>query len=371
MRFNLIPLFLMMMTVLVVSTCNLNEANARVRLENICQIAGQTEIRLTGVGLVVGLDGTGDGGDAGPTIRALGAAMKSLNAPVLDAKELLNSDNVAFVMIDATIPRGGLQKGQKIDCYVSAVMGAKSLRGGRLLVAALQAENSKDKLLIGTAAGAVIVEDKVITTKGRVPNGVLLEVDQLLKGKDFANRIVLKEEKTLKIRLLLDEAHSSFLSSTAVARAVNDDLSFGLEDEKVAQAVSPGVIDVEIPNFYKGDPIAFVSRVLQVWVDTPHTQAKVIVNPRTNTVIITAEVEISPALITHPNLEVSIQTSDLRGAGAGRFVDLREGPAVQSTARLDQLVAALKQLRVPPEGIVEVLRDLSKSGKLHAIYEER
>lgn len=354
-------------TVMLVS---LKTADARIRLENICQVAGQKEVRLVGTGLVIGLDGTGDGGDNGPTVRALAAAMKAMDSPVLDPKELVNADNVAMVQIQATIPRGGLQKGQKIDCYVSSILGAKSLRGGRLFVSALQTADLRDKRLMGTASGAVIIEDQVVLTKGRIPNGVMLEID-MVKGKDFADRIVMNDDGVSKIRLLLDEAHASFGTSSTVSRSINDDLSFGLDDQKVAKAISPGVIDVVIPKFYKDDPIAFVSRVLQVWVDTPNTQAKVIVNPRTKMVIVTAEVEISPTLITHPNLEVSIRPGDLRSEIGSKFADLSENQGGQTTARLDQLVTALKQLRVPPEGIIEVLRELSKSGKMHAIYEER
>ena len=82
-------------------------ATAKIKLENICTVHGQEEIDLIGIGLVVGLDGTGDGGSAAPTIRALAAAMKVLNAPVLDPRELKDAKNVAIVNIEAVIPKGG------------------------------------------------------------------------------------------------------------------------------------------------------------------------------------------------------------------------------------------------------------------------
>src|SRR6185295_705115 len=105
---------------------------ARVRLENICMVQGQQEIKLAGLGLVIGLPGTGDGAKNKETVQALRAALSRLNQPTANA-ELKNADNVALVMVEATIPKSGVKRGQKIDGYISSVFGAKSLRGGRLL----------------------------------------------------------------------------------------------------------------------------------------------------------------------------------------------------------------------------------------------
>ncbi|MCH7989867.1 MAG: flagellar basal body P-ring protein FlgI [Planctomycetes bacterium] len=113
------------------------EARARVRLENICSIYGQKEVKLTGLGLVVGLNGTGDGGKNKPAMDALAKVLMHMNLPT-DSADLRDAKNVAVVLIEATIPKTGLRRGQKIDCYVSSIMGAKSLRSGRLLIAPLQ-----------------------------------------------------------------------------------------------------------------------------------------------------------------------------------------------------------------------------------------
>ena len=360
-------LFIVSLALLLISN---STVFARVKLENICQIYGQKEVRLTGMGLVVGLNGTGDGGKAIPTIRALGAVMQAMGAPVLDLRELNNADNVAIVLIEATIPQGGLRVGQKLDCYVSSYLGAESLRGGRLLISAIQTANIADDRLVGTAAGALVLEDPTALTGARIPNGVIIETD-LTQDDEFIKNIVRVDKGMSYFTLLLDEAHASFLSSTAVADAINDNLSFQLENrlQQIAKARTPGVIDIMIPPQYFDEPVEFISEVLRVWIDTPHTQAKVIVNNRTKTVIVTAEVEISPTLIAHPNLDIAI--GGMGGVAPSSFEVLDDPMANQQTARLDQLIRALKQLRVPPEGIIEVLRELSKTGKLHAVYEER
>ena len=364
--------FLLLLALLIGIYLTGEIAEARVKLENVCQVHGQKELRLTGIGLVYGLNGTGDGGDMAPTIRALAAAMNNLNNPVFDPRELRDTKNVAIVIIEATVPANMLQKGQKIDCYIGSQLGAKSLRGGKLLVSPLQSVDQRDQRLIATASGGVITEDQTNPLRGRIPNGVIMELD-LVNDPLYASNVIREENGVKIMSLLLDEAHSSYSASNEIARVVNDEFAFRTNGQKIARAASPGVIDVVMPKQYavNNDDVGFISDILQISIDAPYTKAKVIVNSRTKVVIVTSEVEISPALITHPNLEVAIQpTNALTSGSAGRFVDLREAQTSQSTAKLDQLVSALKQLRVPPEGIIEVLRELSKTGKLHAIYEE-
>ena len=150
------------------------QARARVRLKDICSIYGQREVKLTGIGLVTGLNGTGDGGKNLPAIRALATAMKLMNAPVLDFKELKDADNFAIVFIEATVPKHGARRGQKIDCYVTSFMGAKSLRGGRLLLAPLETAEVKDDKARGLASGAIVIEDANNELVGRIPAGVTL-----------------------------------------------------------------------------------------------------------------------------------------------------------------------------------------------------
>src|SRR5262245_65865913 len=112
-------------------------AGARAGLENICTIAGQQEQKLIGLGLVVGLKGTGDGGKYAPMINALGSALAQLNNPASGPADLKDASNVALVLVEATVPANGIRRGQRIDCYVNSIGAAKNLRGGRLMIAPL------------------------------------------------------------------------------------------------------------------------------------------------------------------------------------------------------------------------------------------
>ncbi len=335
-------------------------AHARVRLDDICSIQGQKEVKLVGMGLVVGLAGTGDGGNNLPAMRALAAAMKLLNAPVISLDELRNADNVAIVMVEASVPKTGLRRGQKLDCYVSSFMGAESLRGGRLLVTPVETSDVRDSTAVGLASGPIYVEDPNNPLTGRIPGGIVLEEDFVLP--------FLSDASSHSISLLLDAAHSSFSAASRVAHAINDEFSFETEEADVALPVGPGLIEVRIPEHHRPAVVEFVAQVLDVVVDEPSTQAKVIVNAKSGVVLISGEVVISPVIISHKNLTVEVGAAP-GGPTNGPFVPIQDPQSAQTT-QLDDLIAALNELRVSTDDIVSIVRELHRSGKLHAAYEE-
>lgn len=332
---------------------------ARVRLENICSVQGQREQKLIGLGLVIGLKGSGDGGDYVPTIRALGAALKLLNNP-LEQSMLKDASNVALVIVEATVPAMGIRKGQKIDCYVNSIGAAKSLRGGRLMMTPMQSGLVSDERVMAVASGPVYIEDPQIQTSGRIPQGTMIEADY----EEFVSLFV--EDNTFT--LLLDSAHSSFHAASEVARVVNADISFEANQQQLAKATGPGVVRVTIPQQYRDGPVDFIAQVLDVGIDNPHTQARVILNAKSGTVVVTGEVEISPVVISHKSLSIAV--GDAAAAPdepiVDRFVPLME-QSRQSPQHLKDLVEALNRLRVPTADVIEIIKDLHRSGKLHAV----
>lgn len=338
-------------------------AEARVRLESICTVYGQHEVKLTGIGLVVGLAGTGDGGRSIPAIRSLAAALKLMNTPTQVA-ELRDAKNVAIVLIEATVPRTGLRRGQKLDCYVSSIMGAKSLRGGRLLVTPVEASSVNSDVVMGLASGAIFIEDADVSTSGKIPGGVALEKNIVAPFIDPARGHV--------VTLLLDGAHSSFHAASEVSRVVNSEFSFEAGSEQIARAVGPGVVEVAIPSQYRDSPVEFIAQLLDVGIDNPHTEARVVVNEKTGVVVVTGEVEISPVVISHRNLTVEIGgDSGEEPLPVAAWAPLGGEFNPSSTRQLKELVTALEQLRVPTADIIAILRELHRSGKLHAVFEDR
>src|SRR6476619_4651267 len=108
-----------------------------VRIADITRLGGQHTNMLTGIGLVTGLKGTGDGGDYLPAIRPLAALLDTF-ADQAQAKELGDVQNVALVGLVATVPKDGAQTGDKIDVYVTSWGKATSLKGGRLFPIPMQ-----------------------------------------------------------------------------------------------------------------------------------------------------------------------------------------------------------------------------------------
>jgi len=335
-------------------------AFARVRLEHICTVGGPKEVKLTGLGLVVGLKGTGDGGKNLPAMRALATALKLHNTPVLAADELREAKNVAMVLVEATVPATGLRRGQRLDCYVSSVMGAKSLRGGRLLIAPVETPEIGADRAVGLASGPISIEDPDSPTTGKVADGIVLE-------EDFYAYFVDRRSGDPRVTLLLDSGHSGFTSASKVASVVNAEFSFEAGRD-LARAAGPGVVEVGIPSQYEEDPVKFLALLMDVGIDNPQTQARVVVNAKSGTVVVTGEVEISPVVIAHKKLTVRIGDPGLEPEpDRFRVVGPKDDP---SRPQLDQLVEALNEMQVPTEDVIDILRELNRSGKLHAEFIE-
>jgi len=340
------------------------ETSARVRLESICSIAGQKEQKLTGIGLVIGLEGTGDGGKNKLAMRALAAMLKLDNNHVENIAELKNADNVAIVKIEATIPKTGLRRGQKIDCYISSLLSASSLKNGRLLVAPVETAEIGDDTVVGLASGGIVLEGTALRT-GVIKGGVTLETD-------FISSIADKRAGEI-ISLLLDTGHSSFYAANEVARVIRQD--FELEGGVEVKATGAGVIDVKIPERYDDSLVEFLALLLDITIENPHTQGRVVVNTKTGTVVVTGEVEISPVMVSHRNLVVEIGGISPGGGRSSnrRFAAL---PVIddqsdrQTPESLKTLVEALNQLQVSTDDIIAIIRELHRSGKLHAVYDE-
>lgn len=338
-------------------------AEARVRLQDICTVYGQREIQLVGTGLVVGLNGTGDGGKSAPAVRALAMMLKNMNAPATE-KELSDAKNVALVAIHATVPRQGLRRGQTIDCYVSSIGGAKSLRGGRLLPTPLETVDLRDDRAVALASGGIRIDGKDSSTNGVIQNGAALE-------QNFTS-LFIDTKRNHTLTLLLDESHESFLVASEIANILNHELSPDGDSSKrteLAKAVDSGVIEVQLPPEYRDDPVAFVGLVLNVGIDTPQSQARVLVNTRTQQIVVTGDVEIGPVIVRSKSLTVEIGAGG--GEATGAFVPVVDPKSELNSPHLTQLLAALRQLEAPQDEVIDILREIHRSGVMHAVYEER
>ncbi len=329
---------------------------ARTLLKNICRVKGQEENTLQGLGLVVGLKGTGDGGNFLPTIRSLATAMQLMGSPIGKggAAELKDAKNVALVMVTVTVPAAGGRQGDLLDCTVSSIGGAKSLAGGTLMMTPLQGPHVNSDRVYGFAQGPINLNDPKLPTSGRVFRGCRLE-------EDFFNAFT----KDGKLTLVLNKNYSDFQVAQDVADLVNSQLSFQTSSGNLARALNQLNIEVQVPAQYRSDPVSFVSQVLSLPIPEPQTEARVVINPRAGSIVIGGDVEIGAVVVTHKNMV--IETADSTTPPPPGFVPLETNPQPQSTAKLKALVSALNAVKVPTEDIIEIIKGLERDGKLRGV----
>jgi flagellar P-ring protein precursor FlgI len=346
---NMKSLIAQIIASLVVVALLASSASAAVRLKDICRVKGQETNSLQGLGLVVGLKGTGDGGKYLPTIRSLATVMQYMRNPAIGgAEELKDASNVALVMVTATVPPGGARQGDQLDCQVASIGAAKSLAGGRLFLAALQGPEIDNPRVYAFAEGLVHVDDMTTPTVGRIHSGCRLEAD-------FFNPFV---EKGF-ITLVLDRNHADFEVAQEVAETVNSQLSIQSGDGVPAKAVNAVNVVVAVPHQYHDDPVLFVSQIMALTMSEPSTEGRVVVNERAGSIVIGAEVEIGAVVVSHKNIV-------LEAGGVlpnDRFIPV--DPGQTQTAKLRSLVAALQAVKVQNTDIIEIIKGLDRNGKLH------
>lgn len=328
------------------------DANARTQLKTICRVKGQEENTLQGLGFVVGLKGTGDGGNFLPTIRSLAKAMTVMGEP-LGSKdglnELKNAKNVALVTVTATVPASGARQGDRIDCVVSSIGSAKDLSGGRLFLTPLIGPDRSNPRVYAFAQGPVRIENAQMPTTGRITAGCQLEAE-------FFNAFA----KDGKMTLVLDPNYADFQVAQNIADLINTQMGPGSVGVDLAKALDQVNVEVVIPTQYREDPVMFVAMVLSLPVMDPPTGARVVVNERTGLIVMGGDVEIGPAVVSHKNIVIE---TDAPPAGGNAFVplDSRDPEA----PKLKALVESLNALHVPSEDIIEIVKALDRDGKLH------
>ena len=349
-------------------------ANAQARLKDIAAVQGVRGNQLVGYGLVVGLDGTGDGNGSTFTPQSVASMLQKFGITV--APGALQLKNVAAVMVTATLPPFA-RNGSAIDVTVSSLGDAKSLQGGTLLQTPLQAANNKvyavaqgaisvGGFLAGGGAGGAVAKNFV--TAGRVPGGALVE-------QDVPTTLLGASTGTLDVTL----AQPDFTTAARLVNAINNHKPYGVT---AAVAADAGTIRV---GFTPGsDPVSVIAGLENVPVDTDQV-AKVVINERTGTVVMDGNVEVSACAVAHGNLTVSIANAPIisQPGPLGRpgqtvvaprkIINVAESDErlipVPSSTTLDSVVRSLNALGVTPRDLIAILQAMKEAGALHAEIE--
>jgi flagellar P-ring protein FlgI len=340
-------------------------------LKDITNVEGVRDNMLMGYGLVAGLNGTGDRQQTIFSIQTLASMLQKMGVTVASPQTML-VHNIAAVFVTATLPPFA-QPGMRIDATISSIGDAKSLEGGTLVLTSLY---GPDGQVYGTAQGGLVLggysaggrgNSKVLNhpTVGRIVGGALIERDTAVNLRDVTS-----------VSLLLH--NPDYATARGIAIAVNKELGNG----------SARAIDsrrVEISGIEKGpDSVPLLlARIeeLQVQFSTP---AKVVVNERTGTVVMGADVTLGPCSILHGNLAIEVVTrlevSQPQPLAQGQTIVVpdttlkaQEAPAqaihLDEGATVDELIRGLQSIGATARDIVAILQAIKAAGALQADLE--
>ena len=351
------------------------------RVKDLTSVASMRSNQLIGYGLVVGLQGTGDGSDVSFTAQSLKTMLSrmgvSMEGPLADfeaasqtkTSSSMDIKNVAAVMITAELP-GFAKPGQKIDVNVSAIGKATNLRGGNLLLTSLRGADGEvyalaQGALTATGIDASAAGSKVnigVPTSARVPAGATVE------------RIVENPFATAE-QLILNVREGDFTTTTAIINAINS--RFGPD---VANALDGVSISIRAPQDLS-QRVAFMSMIENLDVLPGEPPARVVINSRTGTVVISRNVRVTAAAVSHGTISVAIaatnEVSQPNILGQGTTTPVQNADVrvtepnkpmflFQPGIDLRQIVDAVNQVGASPSALIAIIEALKSSGSLRA-----
>lgn len=304
-----------------------------VRLKDIAFFSGARDNQLFGVGLVVGLNGTGDSGNVNTPLLAEMVKKFGVQIPADSVK----SRNTAIVMVLADIPPFA-KNGMRINCVVASLADAKSLEGGFLVQTPLYGADGR---VYAVAQGPVSVGgldaresanlQKRYKVVGYIPGGAIVE-------RDIPSSLAESDSVSIFLR------EPNVTMAARVASAINKKFEMIL-----AKAVDPSTVKVVIPTVFRDDVITFLAILedVEVQLDSP---ARIVVNERTGTVVIGGNVKLTDFVVSYGNFTISVSS--------GKIGD--------KEATVANLVSALRAAGATPQDIIAILQVLHKAGYIAA-----
>lgn len=351
---------------LLTLTANLVIAAPSVRVKDIARVQGVRDNQLVGYGLVVGLSGTGDSNKSEFTIQSIANMLKAFG--VIAGTSQLQPKNAAAVMVTAKLPAFA-KPGDNLDITISSLGDAKSLQGGTLIQTPLKAANGQ---VYAVGQGAVSVggfsfgsggasQQKNFPTVASIPGGAIVERDV---------NVQLVNNGAITLSLLQPD----FTTASRISEAI--DRRFG----SVSRAQDAGTVVITVPPFQSDNLVAFIAALEDITI-RPDMAAKVVINERTGTVVMGADVAISEVAVAQGGLTVKVtsekQVSQPPPLSGGQTVvtpqtsvEVKEEPAnlvvLPSTAQVGDVVRALNSVGATPREVISILQAMKAAGALHA-----
>lgn len=350
------------------------------RIKDIAALSAARPNQLIGYGLVVGLQGTGDGKDISFTIQTLRETLARMGASVdgpLSSYDLnptavkdFKVENVAAVMVTAELPAFS-KPGQKVDVNVAAIAKAKSLRGGLLLMTRMRgADGQTYAVAQGPLAASGFSADAAgssvavgVSTSARIPGGALVE-------REVEGPLNVGDHVTLNL------ISPDFATSARIMKAIN--AQFGEGTAASTDAVSVKVRAPTAPE----DRVAFVGMLEELEVDASEPPARIVVNSRTGTVVISSNVRVKAAAVSQGDITVTVDatnevsqpepfsrggtTTPIQNAEVSISEENKKMVLFKPGAELRQIVNAVNEIGASPTALISILEALKQAGALQA-----
>lgn len=335
-------------------------------MQDLVRIKGHERNVLTGLGIVIGLPGTGDSSkDSAVAVRPYAQLLTNMGNPIGSLEELIKADAYALVAVTMEVPPTGAREGDRIDVSVEALFNSKSLEGGRLVVSMLRPPLPDAPTLrpLAFAEGQLVIEGvnkrSAIIRKG---------------GQMIADLRTYPITPGGTMSLVIKDTYAGYPVASMLCAAINDE--FGISTSKdIARVEDAKNILITVPDADRAEPASFIATLMTISVDPSliQTEARIVVNERQGTIAVTGNVEIGPVGLTHRGLSITTITPEPVPSPESPQLHTRQWANVdmsdkrsRSSTRLVELLRALDQLQVPVEDQIGIIYELQKTGALHA-----
>jgi len=357
------PLFAALLVVAGIALCAASTRAIEIQL--MTRIKGQEKNTLSGVGLVVSLDGTGaTTKKSALLLEPLARLYRAHGIEVPALSDLAGTDSACFVWIDAEVPGQGAYEGDVLDARVAIQDDATSLEGGTLVSTPLRVGTSGPIYALVTGRIEVDPENP---RRGVIRDGVTMmrsvEPALLAAGSDV-------------VRLVLDEPYAMYPVAQAIAARITQEFAIDARTtgEVTARAAGPRLVEVRLGERARAAPVPVVAHIQTLDIDPRlrRLPPRVVIDEARGTIVVTGDVEISDVVVTTRGLTITRIEPEQPPTPAAprrtvrRHVAIGTGAPEPGRPRLQDLLDALDRLEVPFDERVQVLRQLHVAGSLHA-----
>lgn len=349
---------------LLAFACMINApaASPNTQIRNVVDLKGSEQSVLSGFGIVVGLNGTGDG-NFGPAHKAVLKAVMQRLDPTATPVDFARADSIALVHVSATVPAEGVRSGvDRLDATVAAVNDATSLRGGVLLDAVLYSPGENGRGYAVASGSIALPDEENEPRRATIVAGAHMVRDVPSINLDANNRMT----------LVLHQSKASWELSSYIAQTINGVMLLSEDAAPIAIALDAKNVVVQVPDEAMPNLSDFIRQIMVTTIDSELASggARVIINRAEGTIAMTKDVVLSPVIISHRGMTIQIvnpePVPDVNNPEVrfDNFVAL--DPDDQSGPRLRQLLNALNTLNVPAEDRIAIIKEIHELGVLHA-----